>query len=41
MSTVQGAVVGSGMAGVGKELSWQGWVKLTSSLQAAENVYKP
>ena len=41
MSTVQGAVGGSGTADVGRELSWQEWVKLTSSLQAEENVYKP
>ena len=34
-------VGGNGIADVGKELSWQQWVKLTSSLQAEENVHKP
>lgn len=29
------------MADVGRELSWQQWVKLKSCLQAEENVYKP
>ena len=28
------------MANAGRELSWQEWVKRTSSLQAEENVYK-
>lgn len=41
MSTVQGAVGGNGMADVGRELSWREWVKLTSSLKAEENIYKP
>lgn len=38
---VQGAVGGNGMADVGRELSWQEWVKLTSSLKAEENTCKP
>lgn len=29
------------MANVGRELSWQEWVKLTSSLRAEETVHKP
>lgn len=41
MSMVQGAVGGNGMADVGWELSWQEWVRLTSSLQTEENIHNP